>query len=56
MNSPTSSWNPLVRWPWLWCVAAFLALLAAWTAFIIIATKHPTADALFPAPAEVSKY
>lgn len=26
---------------WLWVVAAFLILIAAWTSFIIIAAKNP---------------
>jgi hypothetical protein len=43
MNA-TKPWNPLARWPWLWFVAAFALLLAAWTALFIIAAKHPTAD------------
>jgi hypothetical protein len=44
MNTAFTSWNPLTRWPWLWFVAAFALLLAAWTIFFIIAAKHPTPD------------
>ncbi len=44
MNNAQTSWNPLVRWPWLWFVTAFALLLGAWAAFFIIAAKHPTPD------------
>ncbi|HVU38429.1 MAG TPA: hypothetical protein VHC95_08850 [Opitutales bacterium] len=44
MKAAKPSWNPLARWPWLWFVAAFAALLAAWTVLFVLAAKHPTAD------------
>jgi hypothetical protein len=44
MKTSPPSWNPLARWPWLWFVAAFATLLAAWTAFFIIAARHPTPE------------
>lgn len=29
---------------WLWCVAAFLLQLAAWTAWFAIAASHPVRE------------
>ncbi len=34
------SWNPFKKRPWLWVVVAFIALISAWTALIIIAETH----------------
>jgi len=44
MSTASISWNPLIRWPWLWFVFAFVTLLAAWTILFIIAAKHPTPE------------
>jgi hypothetical protein len=44
MNTASTSWNPLVRWPWLWFAAAFAVFLAAWVAFFIIAANNPAKD------------
>lgn len=48
MSTSSPSWNPLTRWPWLWFIAAFALLLAAWTTLFIIAAKHPTPEVAKP--------
>jgi hypothetical protein len=38
------SGGPISKRPWLWVIAAFLALITAWTILITIASKNKPAD------------